>query len=448
MMGYLSRYVFIPALERFNAQKTMDCLEELEQTQWWDRGKIKELQEKKLRMLIKHAYENVPYYHKMFKENRLNPLDIRTTEDLMKLPVTTRDDVRRNFDDLIAKNHNPKKMRLASTGGTTAEPLRFYVQKDRGWEWGAFWRAFHWYGVEMGDKWAMIWSHLFEQTMSMKLRDKISRVLRRYIFLSAFDLSEEKLNLFAHNIKKIKPKYLIAYPSAAYILSRYIKQQSIDNVKLEVVITTAEKLYDYQRETIKDVFGCKVFEYYGGGEVLSLAYECPEHHGLHITTENVVLEFLRNGKPTAPREMGSITVTDLHNYAMPFIRYENGDLGTLSDETCACGRGLPLMESVEGRITDVIVTKDGFISSPILTTIFKNLPVNQYQVIQEKEGDILIKIIKGDEYSQNDTDYIVRTMRQYLREDMKIELEFTDNISTTKAGKRRVVISKVPVRLG
>jgi phenylacetate-CoA ligase len=381
----------------------MDCLEELEQTQWWDQGKNKELQEKKLRALIKHAYENVPYYHKMFRENRLNPLDIRTTEDLMKLPVTTRDDVRRNFDDLIAKNYNPKKMRLASTGGTTAEPLRFYVPKDRGWGWGAFWRAFHWYGVEMGDKWAMIWSHPFEQTMIMKLRDKISRVLRRYIFLSAFELSEEKLNLFAYNIKKFKPKYLIAYPSAAYILSEYIKQQGIDEVKLKVVITTAEKLYDYQRETIKDVFGCKVFEYYGGGEVLSLAYECPEHHGLHITTENVILEFLMNGKPTSPGEMGSITVTDLYNYAMPFIRYENGDLGTLSDETCACGRGLPLMESVEGRITDVIVTKDGFISSPILTTIFKNLPVNQYQVIQEKEGDILIKIIKGDEYSHNYT---------------------------------------------
>ena len=133
---------------------------------------------------------------------------------------------------------------------------------------------------------------------------------------------------------------------------------------------------------------------------------------------------------------------------MPFIRYENGDLGTLSDETCACGRGLPLMESVEGRITDVIVTKDGFVSSPILTTIFKNLPIKQYQVIQENEVDILIKIIRGDKYSQKDTDHIIRTMRQYLGGYMKIELEFTDNIPTTKAGKRRVVISKVPVRFG
>ena len=223
MMGYLSRYVFIPALERFNGQKTMECLKELEQTQWMGSEEIKELQEKRLRALIKHAYENVPYYHKIFKEKGLKPLDIKTNEDLMKLPVTTRDDIRRNFDDLIARNYNLKKMILASTGGTTGEPLRFYVPKDRGWAWGAFWRAFHWYGVEMGDKWAEIWSHPFEQTMIVKLRSKISHVLRRYIFLSAFEMSEEKLNLFAHNIKKFKPKYLDAYPSAAYILAEYIR---------------------------------------------------------------------------------------------------------------------------------------------------------------------------------------------------------------------------------
>lgn len=444
-MRYLSQYVFVPALERLKGRKTtMKRLKELENTQYMKAEEIKELREKSLRQLIKHAYENVPYYHKILKGEGLKPVDIKTVEDLTKLPVLSRDDVRRNFKDLIARNYDQEKMTLASTGGTTGEPLQFYVPKDTGWGWGGFWRGLHWYGVEMGDKWAMIWSHPFEQTVAVKLRTKVIQVLQRNIFLSAFEMSEKQLNSFVYKIKKFKPKYLIAYPSAAYILAEYIKQQGIDDARLQVVITTAEKLYDYQREAIKDAFDCGVFEYYGGGEVLSLAYECPEHYGLHITAENVIIEFLKDGKPTAPGERGSITVTDLHNYAMPFIRYENGDIGSFSNETCACGSGLPLMEPVEGRIVDTVVTKSGFISSPILTTVFKNLPVKQYQIVQENEEEILIKIIKGDKYSQQDTDYIVRTMQRYVGQAMKINVEFPDDIPTTKAGKRRVVISKVP----
>ena len=445
-MKAISKHVFFPLLEKRLGFSTIKRLAELEKSQWLSPDELRQLQEENLRRLLIHAYRNVPYYQRIFMERNLQPEDIRTIEDLKKLPILRREDVRRNFDELIARNVPRKEMEMFATGGTTGEPLRFYHPKDRGWSWGAYYRAHGWYGYKMGDKHALIWSHPFEKTIGVRLSRKISQVLRRFIFQSAFDMSERQLEVFVRNIKKFKPKALIGYPSAVYVLAEFVRQRGIQYVRFGVAITTAEKLFEYQRQLIKETFDCDVFEQYGGGEVLSIAYECPEHHGYHITAENVVLEFMRDGEHASPGETGSIVVTDLRNYVMPFIRYENGDLGIPSDRTCDCGRGLPLMESVEGRITDVIVYKDGFISSPILTTIFKKLPIKQYQVIQESLDDITIKIIPGGGYSDRITSFIVGTMRRYLPEDVEIRVEFVDTIPLTSAGKRRVVISKVPFR--
>jgi len=446
MMKMLSRHIFVPLLEGRVHGNTFKCLRELQRTQWLTREEIQQLQQERLQALIAHAYENVPYYRRIFQERGLSPSDIKTTGDLTKLPVLTRQDVRDNFDDLIAINYTRKEMKLSATGGTTGEPLQFFIPKDTGWSWGAWYRGMGWYGFEPGDKYAEIWSHPYKKTILMDVGGAIGRFCRRYILQSALKMSEEQLALFVNRLRKFRPKALIAYPSAAYVLAEYIKQTNVSNLKFEVVVTTGEKLYDHHKQTIKEAFNCDVFEYYGGGEVLSIAYECQEHHKYHITAENVILEFLRDGKLASPGETGSIVVTDLHNYVMPFIRYQNGDLGVSSNRSCACGRGIPLLESVEGRITDVIVYKGGFISSPILTTIFKNLPVKQYQIVQEELGEMTIKIVRADGYSTVHTDYIVDTIHKYAGKDIKIDIQFVDLIPLTNAGKRKVVISKVPVR--
>ena len=444
-MKILSQHLFIPLLEKWNGCSTIKCLAELESSQWLSRGGLDQLQQQRLKALIRHAYQNVPYYRKVFDKLNLNPDDIKTREDLQKLPILTREIVRQNASELMAQNYPRDKMRLLSTGGTTGEPLRFYIPRDHGWSEAAFWRALGWYGCEIGDKWALIWSHRYQQTVAGNMQDRISQTLRRFIFLSAFELTEEQIGLFLHKMAEFQPKYLIAYPSAAHILAGYIRQHRTETLSLTTVITTAEKLYDYQREVIREAFGCDVFEYYGGGECNSIAYECPQHHGLHVTMENVIVEVVSDGKPVSPGGEGSILVTDLHNYAMPFIRYANGDLGVVSDRICPCGRALLLLQSVEGRITDVIVTKSGFVSSPIVTTVFKNLPVRQYQVVQESREKVVIKIVKGDGYSSRDTDYILGTLQRYLGKDMELDIEFVNSISPTKAGKRRVVISTLPV---
>jgi len=262
-------------------------------------------------------------------------------------------------------------------------------------------------------------------------------------------MSEEKMKRFALKLRRFEPKVLIGYPSAIYIFASYIKNLGIQYIKPEVVITTAEKLYDYQKGAIKDAFDCEVFEYYGSREIASLAYECPQHHGYHISMENVVLEFTKdNGQMVSPGELGKVLVTDLHNYAMPFIRYEIGDLAIPSNRVCPCGRSLPFIESIEGRITDIIVCHHGFISAPALTTVFKDMPVRQYQIIQESPDNIIIKIVPTEGYSEKQSQHLTQTMQRFMGLSAEVEIDLVDDIPPSKSsGKRRVVISEVPFKL-
>lgn len=447
-MKTMSKHIFYPIIERVANGSTFSCFKLLQRTQWLPPEELRRLQEQQLRALVTYAYENVPYYRRLFEDRGIDLDGIKSIQDLGKLPVLTRQIIRDNSSSLVAQNYKGR-VKSHSTGGTTGEPLKLYKPKDEGWSWGAYYRGLSWYGFEPGDKQARIWGGLSHGSLAHRMMSKAASFLERETSLSAFDLSERKMSQFANKLKGFQPTIIIGYSSGLYIFAEYLRHRGIQDIKPKAVITSAEKLFEHQRQSIRETFGCDVFEWYGCGEVLSIAYECPEHQGLHISTEKVILEVIReDGSACKSGERGRIVVTDLWNYAMPFIRYENGDVGTLSDEDCSCGRSLPLLKCVEGRITDIISMKDRYISAPVLTTIFKNLPVRQYQVIQEAEEKILIKVVKAGEYSDQDTKYILKTMRQHTGVAVEIEIKFVDDIPpSASSGKRRVVISHVPPKL-
>jgi len=441
----LAKDVFVPSLDFLRGTKVGRCLKELEKNQWLKLEELREIQQKNLKFLIKHAYENTPYYHRKFKERGLKPDDIKTKEDLAKLPALTKEEFRNNFDDLVTTSYSRQKMRLYSTGGSTGEPLRFYViKKQRSWETAAMIRGNSWCGYRLGDKISLIWGSPIDVSETEKFDNKIINFFWRRLFLAASELSEARMRRYAQKLIDFKPKILRGYSSAVYLLSRFIEHEGL-NVSPDAVITTAEMLFDHQRRKIEEVFGCDVYDSYGSREVEEIASECAEHVGYHISAENVVLEFVKNGEWVAPGEMGAILVTNLSNYAMPFIRYEIGDLGKQSDEICPCGRGLPLLKSLEGRITDIIVTPDKFISSPILENVFLDLPVKQYQIIQETEKKIVIKIVKDEGYSPKDAKSIITKINRYIGH-IQIEFRLVDSIPPSESGKRRVVISDIPIK--
>lgn len=444
MYGKILRCTIVPIVCRrwwkYYQQLRESCKLSLEE--------IEKIQSNRLCALIEHAYENVPYYRNTFEEARIKPDDIKSSADLTKLPILTKSDVRANFNDLIARNLPKEKLVPYSTGGSTGEPLQFYVtEESQAWGAAAQYRAYEWYGYELGDKVAYLWGSPIDLSAQEKTRNKLANLTSRKIFLNALDMSEEKMENFAQRLIKFKPKAIIAYASAAYIFSKYVRSKGIEGIRPKVIIAQAEKLFDYQKEMIEETFGCEVFSFYGSREVAAMASECPEHAGYHISAENVILEFVMNGKRVPTGEKGKILVTNLHSYAMPFIRYENGDFGVPSNENCSCGIiNLPLMKSIEGRLNDILVIEGKIISpTAIATYVFKDLPIRQFQVIQETENTIVVKIVKEDNYSKKHTEELYEIMRKIIGDNVNLDVIFVDEIPPTKSGKHKFIIQNLQI---
>ena len=447
MYSPLFRKIIFPVMEIYKGTSIQKNLAFLNKSQWWKPEQLEELQNKKLRALIRHSYKNVPYYHRIFKENNLKPDDIKTKDDLKKLPFLTKDIIRKNLSDLLAKDFKKWKPRQNATSGSTGEPLKYYITMDSisiGWASG--FRAWGWTGYKLGDKYAMLGgSSLVPKNITLKKR--IRYLFERVLPLTSLYMTEEKMMEYARKLEEFKPKFIRGYPSALFILAKYLHENDYNDIRPRAVFTTAETLLPYQRKVIEDVFGCDVYDGYGCRDGNANAMECVEHTGYHIAAEQVIMELvsMKDGEHVSPGEMGEIIATDLHNYAMPFIRYAVEDVAVPSDEICPCGRGLPLLKSIEGRVFDIIKLKDGTMLSgvPITGELDDMESVKQYQIIQESNDEMIVKIVKEKSYTEEDTKRILRMLRERVGKEMNIKIAFVNEIPTTKAGKRRYIISKV-----
>lgn len=446
MYSVFAKYIMYPIGEAFLGTKMLKYLKELEETQWWPPEKLKDLQNMKLRALINHAYNNIPYYHHVFEERGLNNNDIQTVEDLQRLPILTKNDIRQNFNNLIAKG--PKKLKpfLDATGGSMGEPLKFYLDTEvSSISWAGMFRGWGWAGYKLGDKRVTLAGSSLVPNKSPSLLKRLRWLGERDQPFSTVHMDEVILASYAKRITKYKPKFLRGYPSAIYVFANYLNKAGISNITPDGIFTTAEMLLPQHREVIENQFMCKVFDQYGCYDGGPQAMECSEHCGYHISTEKVIMESLgEDNRPVLAGQPGEIVSTDLYNYTMPFIRYAVGDRGIISGEQCLCGRGLPLMKSIEGRTTDLITFSNGVtLFGPALTLVFKDCCIRQYQLIQEAKDKLVIKVIKDEGYSNRDTEHFLGVLRAHAGECIKIETQFVDAIETTKAGKSKFIISNM-----
>jgi phenylacetate-CoA ligase len=453
--NFIARHILAPVLDFSRGTRTMKCLKELEQSQWWPRDKIVELQNQRLRQLVRHAYGKVPYYRRLFDDRGLKPNDIERAEDLVKLPILTKQLIRNNFDNLVTPGFPAKDLVPNCTGGSTGEPLIFYSTRDDHYNWGfaAGQRAYRWAGNELGEKCVWLrWVRPYRSKME-KLRETAARFFERILFLDAREMSVESLLLFVRKLEDFQPAFIRGYPSAIYLLARFIEREGKPRLRPKAIITTSEQLYDYQRDLFSKVFQCETYNHYNSWELHTIATECPEHSGYHIAAENVIVEIADDkGRPIPVGGEGSVLITNLHNYAMPFIRYDMGDLGVSSDRACPCGRGLPLLATLNGRKCDIIFTRSGKsipgISIP--KEFLAPFGVEQIQIVQETYERVVVKLVLGREYPAEHLDKLTReVISQYqplFGEDVDIIIELVDQIPLTRAGKRRVVISNLPQR--
>ena len=399
----------------------MKCLDELEKSQWWSRSELLELQNQRLTQLIKYTYDNVPYYRRIFDERALKPSDIQDSEDLVKLPVLTKPLIRTHFDELKARHFPAKEAVRLTTGGSTGEPLVFYRtrhdQIDRGY--AALQRAWGWAGYQMGDKVARLAVRRPYKSTMHKFSQISKSLFLRTLLLNAAEVSVKTLPFFYQMLEEFSPKFLQGYPSALYLLARFIEREGKPKFQPQAIIARSEQLYDYQRELFTKVFQCETYSSYSSWEVRAIAAECSEHLGHHIAAENIVVEIVDDRGELVPlgRE-GRITITNLHNHAMPFIKYDIGDVGVASDIVCPCGRGLPMLAKLSGRTTDVIFTKSGrIVVGTALNHVFHNAPgVEQYQLLQENYEGVLVKLVVNKECPKEHLDELSgRIIDQYRR---------------------------------
>ena len=410
----------------------------LMKTQWLPPEELEELQNKRLQIIIKHAYENVPYYRRIFDERGLKPEDIQTKEDLKLLPVLTKDDVRKHFNELIARDFEKHKPVLGHTSGSTGTAMDFYLTEfvENVIERAFIWRHWNWANFNYGDKVVTIRGQILTNDLNAVAPYEIQE---NNLLLSSFHLSEQSMRKYSELIINFKPKIIRAYPSAIFLMTKYFKSRKSNPPKVTSIITSSETLLPEHRTEIENFWGCKIYDWYGLGERVVAIGEC-EDGRFHINLEYGIVEF----KDVSGSNQKEIIATSFWNFAMPLIRYSTRDLITPSTNSkCSCGRSLPTVNSIDGRIEDFVITKDKRIVGRLDAAFKYSFGIKYSQINQDKIGHIIVKIVKNENYTDKDQEKLDIELRKRLGRDIDIEYEFVDDIPRTKAGKLRFVISNV-----
>jgi len=452
--GIKNVYGMLPPRIRYG-QVFWETYNFLQESQWWGKEKLEEYQMQQLSKLLHHAYENVPYYRRVFDEQGLKPKDIQDFKDLQKLPYLTKEIIQDNVEDLKARNYPPSKFQYVTTGGSTGIPMGFYLEKgvSNAKEWAFMLTQWNRVGFKMGDRCVVLRGNVVESASKGKFWEYDP--VNKNLILSSYHLTDENMPKYIEKIREFKPDFIQAYPSAIIILARFMKEHNINPFPtVKAILCGSENLYSWQRELLEDVFQCRVYSWYGHTEQAVLAGECEKSTYYHIFPEYGIVEIIgKDGKPvTEEDEMGEIVATGLNNFICPFIRYRTNDLAVVTNAKCECGRNYPLLKRVEGRLQELVVTKDKrlvTLTALIFAQHFEAFSkVKEMQLVQEKEGEIIIKIVKSSQYSDSDEKEILSKMQRAVGSGLDVRFDYVDCIPRTQRGKYRFLIQKLPIEFG
>jgi phenylacetate-CoA ligase len=424
----------------------------LQESQWWSREKLEEYQMDQLTKLLNHAYDNVPYYRRVFDERSLKPKDIQDFKDLQMLPYLTKEIIQNNLLDLVARNYPKSKLQYVTTGGSTGVPLGFYNEKGVSdvKEWAFMLAQWNRVGFKIGDRCVVLRGNITESASRGKFwkYDPVNKNL----ILSSFHLTEENMPRYIQKIREFKPKFIQAYPSAITILARFMKEGDVKPFPtVRALLCGSENLYSWQRELLEEVFQCRVYSWYGHTEMAALAGECEKNTYYHIFPEYGIVELIdKDGNPvTGENEIGEIVATGFNNFAMPFIRYRTMDLAVPSNAKCECGRSYPLLKRVEGRLQELVVMKDKRLISLTALIFAQHFEafsrMKEMQLIQEKEGELTVRIVKTAQYLDSDEHEILSKMQRAVGSGLDINFDYVGYIPRTQSGKYRFLIQRLPI---
>jgi phenylacetate-CoA ligase len=400
-----------------------------------------------IRALLRHAQERVPFYARRFRAVGLAVDRMEGWSDFERLPILTKPDLLAHGPEMIARDHDPRKLRRKATSGSTGVSLEVWVDEPAmQFKRGCTVRSDEWSGWRFGEPVAMIWGNpdYLRHGWRGRLRNAL---LDRARYLDTLKMDAETMARFAADLTRRPPSLIFGHAHSVYLFAAFVRKSGHAPIRPRGVITSAMILHDWQREVIEEVFACKVTNRYGCEEVGLIACECERHEGLHVNGDGVYVEILRDGRPAAPGEPGSVVVTDLRNRVMPLIRYQIGDVASRAGRACSCGRGFPLLERIEGREADFVTTAAGeLISGVSLTENFALLipGIAQLQIVQEELDRFTLRIVRGDDFGDASLERIGRLVAERFGPGAHYECEYVTQIPQEASGKYRFCISRVP----
>lgn len=417
-------------------------LHRLVRNQWLSPSELRKIQETKLLGLIQHSYRNVPYYTRLFDSVKLKPSDIHGIGDLMKIPASSKADLLSHpLADIMAQGITPDRCRVGTTSGTTGVPFKTYsMRKDStmmnfGWV-----RTYMAHGMRLRDRAGVFagWQ------LGAPRRPWYERLgIWRRKMLSSLDGPD----VWVSELNKWKPHVITGYSMTLNLLASALKENPLHSIRPKLVFHSSGILDPRDRKNVEATFGCKMVDIYGSDEGGCIAWECAMCAGYHINVDLVAVETIgEDGQPVLPGQRGEIVITNLHSYAMPIIRYRQGDVGVLSPEEPSCGRGLPLLKSIEGRVDDYVVLPSGrkFSPHPFHWALLLVPGILQWRVIQEECDLLHVEIVAGPGFSSGGGAWMIESnLRKIVGDEMRIRVSQVDHIKKTHPHKFRSVISRL-----
>lgn len=450
--GKLFRHILFPLYETvLRGRKTLSYLKDAEVVLTMSKEDVDKLQWKKLKDLIEHAYKNVPYYRKAWDSLGLPPEKINSLKDFEKLPILTKDIVNKEYDNLIASNYRGHS-KTKTTGGSTGQPFSYeYTYESHKKREAIAMRGYGMAGAGLGVKTWQLWgADLVYPGWFKSFKNRMFHSFYNRKMANSFAMNLNNLQTYVDDYERFKPNAIVSYTSPLVQLAEYILDNKLSVHSPDTILTGAEPLYEFQREIIEKAFGAKVHNTYGCREVMLIASECEEQKGLFINSDHLLVEVLdANGAPIVEK-VGQILISDLSNYAMPLIRYENGDQAILADETQNASLPFPVLKSIEGRKLDVIKTPDGrLLPGEFFPHLLKDFEgIRKFQIIQKKLNELHVAIVKNELFVKSEEESLLSIIQKHVGADVEIILSYPEEISLTKSGKFRVTISELKKHSG
>lgn len=438
-----------PVLVKKQGSKELAILAELQRCEKMSADELETIRIGRLRDILIHAAENVPFYQKRFTDSGFDPATVADFSDLQKIPELTKKDIQENREALVSTAYKRQDLIANRTGGSTGSPLQFFHDKQR-WDvrQAATIRHNLWAGQRVGHKVAVLWGHQSDLSAFKSLKAKLRNIfIDRLLICDSSSFSDASLRQFALDYQRFRPDSILAYANSLALVVDFMKANSVELPPPVSIITSAEVLTVENREKIESYFGTKVFDRYGARETSVIASECSAHDGMHIGAEYLHLEFVDGRRAVQAGEAGDIFVTVLGNHAFPFIRYRIGDVGAPAvPGTCNCGVNLPKMQMVAGRTTDFLLAPDGRKVSGAALTIYlaaKVPGVRQAQIVQRERERLMFNLVIDSQFGAESKAMIAEKVRHFFGASMVADYHFVEYIPKEASGKYRFSICEI-----